>query len=122
MGAVLSTTGKIAKGQHVSEWVPLEGGRWVHKYSILGTSFVDYVVWEPCRNEYRDGGAHTHNTITFHDGEALGDVCTRDLPAELEALRPSSDERIRAVSAWYRANEDEARAIVLAAFPADFAA
>lgn len=122
MSAAMSTTGKIEKGAYVSEWVALGNGQWIHKYNILGTTIVDYAAWEPytCSN---DNGHFTrsHSTVTTYAGLSLGDVTMRDIPADMDAL-PCGDERVNAVRAWYRANEEAARALVLAAFPNDFAA
>lgn len=118
MAAVITTTGTIAKGAYVNEWTPVPGGYWVNKYNILGTTMVDYSVWEPFTSSHTDG-THTrsHSTVTYRDdGMALGDITTRDLPADIDALS-YGDERIQAVCTWYAANKAEARALVLQVYP-----
>lgn len=121
MGAAISTTGKIANGEHVNEWRKV-GDQWVNKYSILGTTIVDYAVWEA---DVPTAGSlyHNHSTITYRDSgsaKCLGDVTTRDIPAEMDALPAYSEARSRAVVAWYDANKALARALIYAAFPEDF--
>lgn len=121
MGDVMMTSGKIAKGAYVNEWRAVaDSDKLVHKASIIGTSIVVYEVWEPYVNGRIDGRYFsTHSTITYQDGVALGDMTTRDIPPEMDAL-PSGDERVRAVRAWYDANKAEARAVVLSVYGADF--
>ena len=120
MAAVLSTAGTIKTGAYVNEWVQV-GDKWVNKYAIIGTTITDYAVWEPYCHGYDANGKwfSTHSTITHHDGVALGDITTRDLPPEVEAI-PYSDERVRRVRAWYAANKEEAAAIAREVFPQDF--
>lgn len=126
MSAQIETTGTIAKGAYVNEWVSLGSGQWVHKYAILGTTVVCYEAYEPYAHGFDADGHYyrSHSTITSRDDVAeggwLGDVTTRDLPPEIEALPGGSDERVRAVRAWYDANRAVARQMILAAFPQDF--
>lgn len=123
MSYVMSTSGKIEKGQHVSEWVLLDGGSsyyWVHKFNIIGTAIVDYEVFEKCGNRFEDGVyIQTHSTFTYKDEDKLGDVTTRALPASVDAL-PYGSARIQAVGAWYDASKALAKAVAVAAFPEDF--
>jgi hypothetical protein len=116
MVAVLSTTGKITKGEYVNEWAQANDTQWVHKVSIIGTDFVDYSVWEPTPKRL----PHAHHTITHHGDLFLGDITTREIPGWMEALKGGSPERIRAVTGWYDANKAEARVLILATFPHDF--
>lgn len=121
MSGTMYTTGQIAKGQRVNEWRQI-GDQWVNKYSIACTTMVVYDVWERFSSS-NEGGHYTrsHSTITYRDdGVCLGEITTRDISAEMDALPAYSEERSRAVVAWYDANKALARALTLAAFPEDF--
>lgn len=70
---------------------------------------VVYSAWEP----YTD-----HGTV-FHNGdEAYGELMSRPLPAELDALPPRSEARIHAVQAWREALRQEAYEAIVALRPA----
>lgn len=122
MSAELSTTGKIAEGEYVNEWVDAGNGQWVNKFSILTTRTVCYEVYEPRRSGFDANGHYfsTHSSYTHHEDMCLGDITMREIPPLMNALPAYSEERARAVIAWYDANKAQARALVLAAFPADF--
>lgn len=100
--------------EHVHDCVTLPDGKIVQKYSIIGTTLVDYTVWEPSRMM----GAHS--TITTFDGKWYGSITTRPLPAEIEALPVGSEERSISCNAFFCDNEEEAKAIVRSTFPQDF--
>lgn len=99
----------------ISDYVTLPDGKIVHRFAILTTSLVHYDVWEPSKMM----GAHS--TITVINGSWYGSVTSRPLPAELDALTPGSEGRIKAVTAWQDANYALAEALIKATFPQDFA-
>lgn len=112
---------KTKNGEYVNEWRPVEGGnQLVHKFSILGTTRVEYDVWEPYSSSY--DGSHfvrSHSTVTHHDGVQLGDVTMRCIPATMDAM-PYNNARVNAVRGWFDHNREEARKMVMATFPEDF--
>jgi hypothetical protein len=101
----------------ISQWVELtETNEWedhyiAHRYNILTTPFVGYAVYEPMRN---------HSSMTTHEGKWLGDVTTRRLPDELEALKPYSKERSDAVTTYFECVKKFAERIVKDTWPEDF--
>ena len=100
---------------HICEYVEVGNGQIVHRYSICSTAIVDYVVYEP------SAPMGNHSSITHTDEYGwLGDMTTRRLPALLEAMKPGSQERINAVSGWLDGLKQEAKGLILAAYPADF--
>lgn len=93
----------------------LGNGMYAHKYGMLTTSFVCYKVYEP------SSLFGNHSSITRHPEHGyLGDITTRRLPAELDALPVYSDERYQAVKAYHKSLEEQAEAYILQAFPQDF--
>lgn len=99
----------------ISIYHDLGNGIIAHKYGILTTPIVCYAAYEPsslCGN---------HSSITHHETYGwLGDIATRRLTPELEALPAYSEERYQAVKAYCKAQEDQAEAYIRQAFPQDF--
>lgn len=83
-------------------------GTTVMRNRIIGTDTVVWSAWEPY-----DG----HSALTWIDGEKVGRIGTRRLPADLDALPAYSDERIRAVRAWHEAQYQDAYAAIIATVP-----
>lgn len=101
--------------QHIDDYVPLENGMIAHRYNILGTTIVCYVVYESSRP------FGMHSSITHHRQYGwLGDIVTRPLPKDLDALTPRSLERATKVRAYYAAQELETERLIRQAFPDDF--
>lgn len=102
------------------EWVELPDGKVAHRYNILTTTYVCYAVYEP------SSLMGNHSTITSTEKHGwLGDITTRRLPPELDALpgwRPGywPEDRIAQVTAWQREQDAEAEAIIRAIWPKDF--
>lgn len=111
----------IGTGAYVNEWRKVGMWQWAHKYSVLGTTIICYAAYETCTQGFdADGQYHsTHNSMTHHDGECLGDVVTREIPGNIDAI-PVGEQRSNLVTAWYNANRAVAQWVVLAAFPEDF--
>lgn len=87
--------------------VTLDGQEYVvSEHSIGGMQrlTLSYDAWELDQPIKREDGSiryyHAHSTVTTIDGVWYGSVETRQLPAELEALKPGSDERYERVSAY----------------------
>jgi len=80
---------------------------------IIGTKDV-YSAWEPSP---RHPGP-SHSTIT-HDahGRKWGRIGCNHLPAELDALKPYSEERSERVSAWHAENYARAYSLIAAHLP-----
>lgn len=96
-------------------WLALPENVVVHKYNIIGTSFIAYTAYtkEP------GGYDNTHATLTSHPKYGfLGDISTLRFPQS--TLPYGSPERIRAVDDWYKATYDRAVAAIKQAFPQDF--
>ncbi len=84
----------------------------VTKHSIAGCeSLVVYAAYEP--SSYFG----PHSTLYTIDGQVHGSIPSRRLPEEIEALKPGSPERLVACDANRRANEAEAYAAIVAAYP-----
>lgn len=111
MATITSYTGNPTQA-NIDEYVEVGNGQIVHRYDIIGTSIVCYVVYEPSSPM----GKHSSITHTAEYGW-LGDMTTRQLPALLEAMRPGSQERITAVCTWLDGLNKQARGLILAAFP-----
>ena len=73
-GGVVSA---VAKREYVNDW-RFQDGYFVHRYSILTTDWVVYAVFET-RNGH-------HSTMTGPNGESLGTVMSRPLPADVDAI------------------------------------
>lgn len=69
---------------------------------ILTTPRVVLTAWEPT-----DGLAGAHGSISTIDGAWVGNVATRRLPAEIEALPAGSEKRFEAALAWREALRSE---------------
>jgi len=102
--------------QDINDFVELGGGLIAHRYNIIATCSVGYEVYE--RSSY-SGMTHSSFMGTKKRG-VLGDITTRRLPAELDALPAYSEERYQAVKAWHRDLEDMAERCIRDAFPRDF--
>lgn len=79
---------------------------------VIGIPDGYYSAWEP---EHRDYGKHS--TLTTLDGATYGRIGTRALPPAIEALGLGTDERWAAVKEWHRTQDEEAYALILAAYP-----
>lgn len=109
---------------YINEYVHLDNGMVVNRYSLCMSTLVDYEVWEPLTH-YPTAPYSSHSTQTTIDGKQYGSLTTRALPPELDALPGWTpgfwpEERIAAVHAWQAENEREAEAIIKATFPQDF--
>lgn len=84
----------------------------VSRYSILTTTRVCYRVYEP------GSFTRSHSTITHFDGLSgwYGELVTRELPPEIEAL-PAGNARSEACHNYWHALELIAHAIILKAYP-----
>lgn len=80
----------------------------IQSYKIIGTKIRVYEALEP----YAE-----HHTFTHVDGVRYGVVTAAPLPRKLAKLKPLSAERAEAVSAFYRALEEKAYAVIIAAHP-----
>jgi hypothetical protein len=87
----------------------------VERYNILTTRHQVYCVWVPTDKPF--GGGSTLRTIGDKWYYRLG---TDPLPAELDSLPSWSEQRSAAVGAWHESLYEEAYALILRAFPADF--
>lgn len=97
----------------VDERKELDNGMIAHRYSICATLDVCYTVW------VKLGPQDDYQTYTYDDGQRLGDLTTRRIGPEIDAL-PRGNERSEAVQAHYRALEQQAEQIIRDAFPDDF--
>lgn len=101
--------------EHISDWVEVDEVI-VNRYSVAATTCIDYTVWEKTR-----WNARTHTTITSQEPYGqLGDLTTRVLTPELEALPTRTRERSDAVQAFFRSLEQQAERYIRRAFPKDF--
>lgn len=90
-------------------------GLTVQRYDIIGTAITVYGAWEPTAPTGR--ALYAHTTIQTIEGRSMGRVGTRGLTPELHALPSFSDARMDAIDAWHEAQEQEAYAAIIAAFP-----
>ena len=104
--------------EYVNEWKEMSNGLIAHRYALLCTSFVCYAVYDRI-----DGlMSHTHSSLTHQEPYGwLGDMTTRELTPELNALPAWTQERCKAVDLYLDGLKMIAEATVRAAFPADFA-
>ncbi|HEX3640655.1 MAG TPA: hypothetical protein VHV10_05140 [Ktedonobacteraceae bacterium] len=100
----------------INDFIELEGGLIAHRYDIISTSRVCYAVYE---RSALFAGKHT-SFLSNEKYGVMGDITTRELPAELEAMRPGSQERCHAVNAWHRELEALAEKCIRSAFSEDF--
>lgn len=87
--------------------VTLANGLIVDSYHIIGTSAMVYAVWE----SYAGHSTYRHSD----EGVKMGRVGSRELPADLNALR--GEARYSAVDAWHAAQYAEAYAAILEVYP-----
>lgn len=78
-------------------------------FSIVGTETVEFVALEY-------GGERTHSAFTIVDGDSLGYVVSRILPAEINAL-PYGDLRTSRVGQFHEMLDQVAKAVIFAAYP-----
>jgi len=96
--------------QHKAAQTPPLQVRRVH---ICGTDMVVYSAWEPSPPT---GSAH--GTITHDEaGNSIGKVGTDTPPPEIQALPPRTEQRSKAVQAWYDAQKQRAYDAILAEHP-----
>jgi hypothetical protein len=105
-----ATTTETKKSRYVSEWKRI-GDKLVHKYSIAGAAVLVFTVYEP------SSLCGMHSTKTSHEGAWVGELCTRELPIEIEAMKPFSDERYQWAQTWRLSLEAECYALIVLAFP-----
>src|SRR5487761_1765428 len=111
------TTTLNPEQQPINEFVEV-GTIICQRYAILTTPCIDYVAWERI-----DNILYACSTITHHDTYGwLGDLTTRALTPELDALPAYSRERSEAVRAYFAGLQAQAEAAIVQAFPQDFAA
>lgn len=88
----------------------------VQKVRIISTNCHVYSVYEPeVRTEKHPYGIH--QTVTSFGGKPYGQIGSRRIPAEIDEIPGKTDERSQAVRAWYAAQQEEAYAIIISAFP-----
>lgn len=87
----------------------MHGGFLIQRTRIIGTKIVAFTAWEVDHGD--------HSTITHVGGVRYGRVGTTRIPAELDALRPGSDERYERVHAFIAADRERAYEAILAACP-----
>ncbi len=101
---------------YINDWVDLGGGLVAHRYGILTTSYVAYAVYRQT-----ELSAHQYSSITHTDEYGwLGDITTKRLTPELDALPAWSKERSDAVGAYLDGLKHRAEALIRQAFPQDF--
>ena len=84
----------------------------IQAHNIIGTKLRIFSAWEPTEL------MGNHGTICTLEGDRFGRIGTnRNLPADVAALTPGSDERIAAVRAWYETHYQRAYDAILAAHP-----
>src|SRR5215472_17097564 len=81
------------------------------KTPIALTPDAVYSAWEP------GDLCHSHSTVTHVAGRWYGQVGSRSLPTELEALPAGSVTRIECVRAWHDEQYDEAHRLIRQAYP-----
>ena len=82
---------------------------------IIGTKMDVYSAWEPAPSH----PAPSHSTITYDaQGRKWGRIGCNPLPAELDAIKPYSDDRIEQVSSWHAANYARAYSLIAEHLPA----
>jgi len=78
--------------------------------AVAGTHGLVYTVWEPST-------AGAHDVTRVHDGQWLGRLGTRALPATACALTPGSAAHLVAAGTWRVAQDELAYRLILAAYP-----
>lgn len=91
----------------------LPSGTIVERYRIIGTDHFEYVALRPTVG----GRFAGYSSFSRAEGTLCGVVGTEDLPDDLDALPPCSEERIAAVTAWQNQRSQEARDAISEAFP-----
>jgi hypothetical protein len=86
----------------------LSNGVIVRRFNVLTTRTWVYEALEP---------RTTHHTIETVEGRQYGRIGSQDLPAELDALKPMSDERYTRVHAWIESENRRSYASIHEAFP-----
>lgn len=116
-------------GLHISEYRRLPNGVVVHKYNIAGyadyeKSPIVYSAWEPTTlmQHHSLPSGFAHSTTTTIDGVPgwVGEVSTRCLSPELDALPSFSIERSNAVRAYHETNKEQEQQWIQEAFKEDF--
>lgn len=81
----------------------------VTAYSIIGTDILCFAAYE----------SYNGHSVLFHDedGKAYGQIKSRRLPKELEALPALTDERYNKVMAFINKNKQEEQALIESIFP-----
>ncbi|MDP2730341.1 MAG: hypothetical protein Q8O55_07655 [Dehalococcoidales bacterium] len=96
--------------EHINEYKHI-GDKVVNKYNIIGTNLVVYNAWEPSSITGK------HSSITTVDEKWYGKIGTSHVPPALDALPAGSDERIKAVHAYFEEEYAEAYRLIVEAFP-----
>jgi len=84
----------------------------VERYAMIGCDWVIYAAHAPIT-----GPGGDYSTIMHHAGQWYGEVASRRLPAELDALPAMTDSRMAAVRAFTAAYVGLEHALILAAYP-----
>lgn len=84
----------------------------VERWNMIGVDWVVYAAHAPI-----SGPGGDHSSIRHHASQWYGEVASRRLPAELEALPAMTDSRAAAVRAFTAAYVGLEQALILAAFP-----
>ena len=83
----------------------------VTKHSVAGSNAVVYAAYEPSSYFGR------HSSLFTIDGQCCGSLPSRRIPEAIEAMRGGSPERCAACDAFRAANESEAYAAIVSAYP-----
>ena len=84
----------------------------ISAHGLIGTSYVMFKAYEP------SGIMGNHSTITHYDDDGwYGDISTRRLPEDIEALPKYSNERVEKVHEWQEKNYMESRKLIFEAYP-----
>jgi hypothetical protein len=72
---------------------------------IIGTNTVVYSAWLPLMPSVK-GFGYSHSTQCTINGKQMGRVGTEELPPELAALPPRTQERLDAVTSFFVSRYD----------------
>lgn len=85
----------------------------VSRHQVYTTTLVCYDVYEPAKVDTDS----THSFYQTFAGKHYGQISSRRLPADLEALPAMTEARLSAVNEWQKANYAEQTAVILEAYP-----
>lgn len=101
----------------ISDWYITSDGNIVHKYSITGTAIVVYVALARTTNMVEYSSIHSNRNLWE---EWLGDITTKRLPADIEALPHCTSTRLVAVRAFQQKQHELAEKYIREGYPQDF--